>query len=432
MGKVKTLKRHKPTSESDSEDFFGDSQPTQSRSATNKRHAVYVPRFVIIHSEDENQPISSLSPFVVHKIIMGIAGEPKSIKNLRSGDLLIQCAKEAHERNLLKLKEFGGLKCKVSLHNSLNTSKGIVRCPELKNQTNEHILGFMGEQGVTEVRRIFVKRDGVLKPTHTFVLTFNSPILPKECQMGFINCKVEVYVPNPLRCYRCQVFGHHENKCGRQAVCVNCGEAEHDTNGRCDKPAKCVNCSGNHPANSRECTAWLKEKKILKIKYEQNISFQDARKQYEDLNEKTTYASVVKPTTANKSTQTEDKSTQTDQLTSSPPPKPTPRRKSSDRISESQNQKPKHSSPSAKTSLKPGTMEMIKKDLKKKTQEEREKQKNQQKEARRNAADAKASTSSNQFAVLSQSDSEMEDDSVIFTEAAPSLPKGTISRIPTT
>ena len=29
---------------------------------------------------------------------MSIAREPKSIKNLRSGDLLIQCAKESHEK----------------------------------------------------------------------------------------------------------------------------------------------------------------------------------------------------------------------------------------------------------------------------------------------------------------------------------------------
>ena len=36
---------------------------------------------------------------VVHKTIMSIAGEPKSKKNLRSGDLLIQCAKESHKKS---------------------------------------------------------------------------------------------------------------------------------------------------------------------------------------------------------------------------------------------------------------------------------------------------------------------------------------------
>ena len=35
-----------------------------------------------------------------------MAGEPKSIKNLRSGDLLIQCAKEPHEKKPLKNENF--------------------------------------------------------------------------------------------------------------------------------------------------------------------------------------------------------------------------------------------------------------------------------------------------------------------------------------
>ena len=95
-----------------------------------------------------------------------------------------------------------------------------------------------------------------------------------------IQAKVDVYVPNPLRCYQCQVYGHHENKCSRQALCINCGMPEHCASGQCQRPANCVNCSGDHPANYKECPQWEKEKKILKIKYEQNISFPEARKQY--------------------------------------------------------------------------------------------------------------------------------------------------------
>ena len=143
---------------------------------------------------------------------MSMAGEP-----LRSGDLLIQCAKEPHEKSLLKMKTFCGLKCSVTPHKSLNTSKGIVCCPALIRQSNKHILEFMEEQGVRDVRKINVHRDGVLKPTNTFVFTFNTTGLPTVVKIGFIQAKVDVYVPNPLRCYQCQVFGHHENKCVRQA-----------------------------------------------------------------------------------------------------------------------------------------------------------------------------------------------------------------------
>ena len=108
MAKQKAKKRHIANSDTDSENSYPASQPTKSSSSSSSTSTKkpYVPRFLIIHSEKEGETISSLSPFVVHKTIMSIAGEPKSIKNLRSGDLLIQCAKEAHEINLLQMKTF--------------------------------------------------------------------------------------------------------------------------------------------------------------------------------------------------------------------------------------------------------------------------------------------------------------------------------------
>ena len=88
------------------------------------------------------------------------------------------------------MKTFCGLKCTVTPHKSLNTSRGIVRCPALSKQSCEHILEFMGEQGVTDVRRINVHRDGVLKPTNTFVFTFDSSVLPAIVRIGFIQAKL--------------------------------------------------------------------------------------------------------------------------------------------------------------------------------------------------------------------------------------------------
>ena len=41
--------------------------------------------------------------------------------------------------------------------------------------------------------------------------------------------------------------------------------------GMCEKPAKCIHCSGDHPANSNQCPKWQKERKILKIKRKNNI-----------------------------------------------------------------------------------------------------------------------------------------------------------------
>ena len=59
----------------------------------------------------------------------------------------------------------------------------------------------MKSEGVIHVRNIQVRRNGVLKPTHTYVLTFNTPVLPKKVKAAYLSVNVEVYIPNPLRCY---------------------------------------------------------------------------------------------------------------------------------------------------------------------------------------------------------------------------------------
>ena len=48
---------------------------------------------------------------------------------------------------------------------------------------------------VTDVPRNTVRRDGIIKPTNTFVLTFNSSNLPTVVKIGFIQVKVDVYIP---------------------------------------------------------------------------------------------------------------------------------------------------------------------------------------------------------------------------------------------
>ena len=96
----------------------------------------------------------------------------------------------------------------------------------------------MSEQGVINVRRIKI----TLKDTNTFVFTFNTSILPKQLKVAFLRISVDPYIPNPLRCYACQVFGHHKNKCHREEICANCGQPKHSTGETgCKRLPKCVN-----------------------------------------------------------------------------------------------------------------------------------------------------------------------------------------------
>ena len=86
-------------------------------------------------------------------------GEPKSVKSLySSGQLLIEITKKAQANNIFKTTKFFDLKVKVTPHASLNSSKGVVRCPELKGVSDDEIRENLKEEGVIHVRRFKIKK----------------------------------------------------------------------------------------------------------------------------------------------------------------------------------------------------------------------------------------------------------------------------------
>ena len=110
------------------------------------------------------------------------------------------------------------------------------------------------------------------------------------------------YIPNPLRCYNCQKFGHHESKCLKPPVCKKCGGSGSDhVEHTCTNPINCINCQGNHPADSRDCVVWKREREINQVKYSNNIPFPEARKIVQNQN-KFPAKSYAQATSANTDT----------------------------------------------------------------------------------------------------------------------------------
>ena len=184
----------------------------------------------------------------------------------------------------------------VTQHKTLNSSKGIIRDRNLKDETDENILEYLSPQGVTAVKRFKVKKGHDFVGTNTILVTFNTVVPPKSLKIFFQIIPVDLYVPNPLRCFNCQKFGYHEDKCPVDigSVCERCGMGDHDhhTN-HCQNPTKCVNCGGEHLSRSNECSTWKKEKEIMRIKVTKNLTYPEARKLYEQKSE-FSFSKVVK------------------------------------------------------------------------------------------------------------------------------------------
>ena len=252
------------------------------------------PKFLVIKSNTE-QSITSLSPFVIEKQIEAAIGTAKSVKKLKNQTLLVETTRKAQTENLLKMKTFFNLPVTVSEHNTLNSSKGIIRNRDLKGETEQNILEYLKPQGVTAVKRFKIKKGEQLIETNTFLLTFNMITLPKSVRIFYRITPVEIYVPNPLRCFNCQKYNHHEDNCPEDigSVCENCGMGGHNhLTSRCKNPTKCVNCGKDHPSRSNVCEVWIKEKDILKIKVTNNITYLEAKKLYEQKPE-FTFSKVV-------------------------------------------------------------------------------------------------------------------------------------------
>ncbi|GIY76449.1 RNA-directed DNA polymerase from mobile element jockey [Caerostris darwini] len=121
----------------------------------------------------------SKSPFAIEKGLKGILGTPKSVKKLRSGDLLIETSNALQSKSLLSAKLFLGQPIIVSPHKTLNTSRGVISEPDLLHCPDSDILEGLSEQGVVNVRRITIKRGTDIFPTKHIILTFALPKLPE-------------------------------------------------------------------------------------------------------------------------------------------------------------------------------------------------------------------------------------------------------------
>ncbi|ELU05848.1 hypothetical protein CAPTEDRAFT_92817, partial [Capitella teleta] len=56
---------------------------------------------------------------------------------------------------------------------------------------------------------------------------------------SYLRFRVKVYTPTPIRCFKCQHFGHVAAKCSKSVRCSRCGEAHATADCRADAGPKC-------------------------------------------------------------------------------------------------------------------------------------------------------------------------------------------------
>ena len=128
-------------------------------------------------------------------------------------------------------------------NSTLNFSKGVIESPDLASCSLEEIRLHLKPQGITDMRRISICKETRTIDTNTYILTFNKPTTPTSISISYINTKIETYIPNPLRCQKCQKYEHPKDKCTRPSIYAKCGNSNH-TEVEYKNPFNCINCTG--------------------------------------------------------------------------------------------------------------------------------------------------------------------------------------------
>ena len=291
-----TIKRHKQN----------DNQTTISYNSVdyNSPQQSYA-KYLMATSNDSSQSLTRTNPFKLAKAINEkILGKLNNVTTLSNGFLLLECNSSQQSKILQETKLLNDIPVSITPHKTMNFNKGVIRCSSISRMTNETIIAEVHDQGVIDSRRISIKRDGQTIETNTYVLTFNRLQLPKIINVGYQIVRVEKYVPLPLQCSHCLLYGHAATKCRHQAPrCARCGE-NHKLNECQQESMKCFHCSGNHLSFSKSCPRWKTEQEIVTLKHTLNLSFPEARKR---IQQKTSisYASVATKSYKSSATQTE-------------------------------------------------------------------------------------------------------------------------------
>ena len=234
------------------------------------------PRYLVVkRKEGEGFPSN---PFLISKLIENVSKTITNVKRLRDGSLLVECPSKKVSDSFLGRERLGDFGVEVAVHRQLNSCKGVVRCFEWRDLDCLELKNELASSGVIEVDQIKIKRDGQLVKTSTFVLTFSTHQLPKEVKLGMFLVRVTPYIPNPMRCFNCQRFGHRSSGCKSQPMCRYCGNHKHE--GDCSPVKNCTNCNGSHSPSSFDCPIFKEEKEIQRIMVEQKLTYTAAKKKF--------------------------------------------------------------------------------------------------------------------------------------------------------
>lgn len=254
-------------------------------------------RFVIV-SRIDGGSLSKISPFAIERVFNKF-GEVRDIFRRKDGKLMIEAEDFMHAQKLTTITNIEDHDVTVEFSAKMNSCKAVVRDEDMIHWDMDELLTNLAPQGVIDIKNIKSrrrnpkdqsgKRDADNRaewyPTPTFIITFDLPERPQFLKIGYTRLETRDYIPDPIRCFQCQQFGHFRTSCKNVAVCVRCSETEHRPE-PCKRGIKCSNCGGPHFASWRICPIYKEEYNIQKLCVQYRVPYQSAKAIFKDQHKK--------------------------------------------------------------------------------------------------------------------------------------------------
>ena len=163
-------------------------------------------------------------------------GEVELAQVLHDGRLLIKCKDVGQRDKAMRLTTISKKEVyEVKRFGAVRKVRGVISGIPLGEKLEELKKNIKGGK-IEDIKRLQMVREGQKVDSTSILLEFQEETLPAKVMIGYMCFTVREYVPPPMRCYKCQRYGHIAKFCKGKQMCGKCGgDHEYD---KCESDVK--------------------------------------------------------------------------------------------------------------------------------------------------------------------------------------------------
>ena len=245
---------------------------------------------LVVLAESDEVNLSKVCIYIA-QIINDLVGKVERVHNTQNG-LKILCNKK--QANLFKKEpKFGKYRCNFTIKNGNDfkpKSKGIIHGIPLDTNISDIEKELQVQNNFVHIEKIFRlqkfdKIQNKKRDTESLIIVFGSEFdFPSHLYLGYRWLTVKEFIPHPIRCFKCQKFGHISKNCRGKQKCPLCSEDHTFEECQNRENKKCSNCGGSHSAGFKGCIVFVKAQEIKQLSHQKKITYSEATTQINLIN----------------------------------------------------------------------------------------------------------------------------------------------------